>query len=153
MSPFLISQLLAACTLATGMVAFQFKEREHILRGWCIAALFAAAHFYLLGSNEACFLVGITAIRFLISSFSTDARLMYLFMALAIGGFAVTYENPVSLLALAATLIGLSASGALCIDDRRSIVGNTQPHYLVSGSRGNRSAVLREQSDRAIASP
>jgi len=110
MSPFLISQLLAACTLAAGMVAFQFKAREYILRGWCIAALFAAAHFYLLGSNEACFLVAITAARFLISSFSTDARLMYFFMALALGGFAVTYENPVSFLALAATLIGTYGS-------------------------------------------
>jgi hypothetical protein len=110
MSPFLISQLLAACTLATGMAAFQFKERKHILRGWCVAALFGAAHFYILGSNEACFLVAITAVRFLISSFNTDARLMYFFMALAIGGYAVTYENPVSVLALAATLTGTYGS-------------------------------------------
>jgi hypothetical protein len=110
MSPFILSQLLAGATLLAGMAAFQFKERKHILRGWCVAALFAAAHFYLLGSYEACLLIAITATRFLVSSFTTDARLMYLFLALSVGGFALTYESPVSLLALTATLIGTVGS-------------------------------------------
>ncbi|MGI9291426.1 MAG: YgjV family protein [Gammaproteobacteria bacterium] len=106
MTPFLLSQILATCTLITGMVAFQLPERTHILRGWCLAALFAAAHFFVLGSVEAGVLILVTALRFMISSFTTDKRLMYLFMALAVGGFALTYQTPVSWLALAATLIG-----------------------------------------------
>ncbi len=110
MTPFIFSQILAGLTLVTGMAAFQFKERKHILRGWCIAAFLAAAHFYVLGSIEASLLVAITATRFLISSFTTDSRLMYLFLALSIGGFALTYESPVSFLALTATLIGTSGS-------------------------------------------
>lgn len=110
MSPFVISQILAGLTLVTGMAAFQFKTRKYILRGWFVAATFASIHFYLLGSAEACFLVAITAIRFLIASFTTDARLMYLFLALAVGGFVMTYESPVSLLALAATVIGTIGS-------------------------------------------
>jgi hypothetical protein len=109
-SLFILSQILAGATLLTGMAAFQFRERKHILRGWCVAALFAAAHFYALGSNEACILIVITATRFLVASFTTDSRLMYLFLALSVGGFALTYESPVSLLALTATLIGTIGS-------------------------------------------
>jgi len=109
-TPFVLSQVLAGLTLVSGMAAFQFKERRHILRGWCVAALFAAAHFYILGANEAAILVLVTAVRFLISSFTTDARLMWLFLGLSVAGFALTYESPVSLLALAATLIGTIGS-------------------------------------------
>jgi hypothetical protein len=110
MSAFLISQLFAAATLVTGMAAFQFRKREHILRGWVVAALFAAAHFWFLEAYEACFLVLATATRLLVSSFTTDTRLMYLFLAIALGGFALTYQTPVSLLALAATLVGTVGS-------------------------------------------
>jgi hypothetical protein len=110
MTPFILSQILAGLTLITGMVAFQFRERTHILRGWCVAALFAAAHFYVLGANEACLLILVTATRFLVSSFTTDKRMMWLFLALSAGGFALTYASPVSLLALAATLIGTVGS-------------------------------------------
>lgn len=110
MTPFIASQILAGLTLLTGMAAFQFKERKHILRGWCLAATFAAIHFYLLGSTEAALLVGVTALRFLVSSLTTDKRLMYLFLTLAVGGFALTYTSPVSFLALTSTLIGTVGS-------------------------------------------
>jgi hypothetical protein len=110
MSAFILSQLLAGGTLLVGMAAFQFRERTHILRGWCLAATLAAAHFYVLGSIAACLLVAVTALRFLISSFTTDARLMYLFLALAVCGFILTYASPVSFIALAATLIGTFGS-------------------------------------------
>jgi hypothetical protein len=106
MSPFLISQLLAAATLITGMAAFQLRDRKHILRGWSLAASFAAVHFFVLGSNEAGILIVITATRFIVSSFTTDKRLIYLFMALSIAGFAWTYDTPVSWLAFGATMIG-----------------------------------------------
>ena len=110
MTPFVLSQIFAGLTLLTGMAAFQLRERVHILRGWFLAAAFAAIHFYLLGSVEACLLVAVTATRFLISSFTTDSRLMWLFLLLSVIGFAWTYESPVSLLALAATIIGTVGS-------------------------------------------
>jgi hypothetical protein len=106
MSAFALSQILAGMTLITGMAAFQFKERKHILRGWFVAAVFAAIHFYLLGSTEACLLVSVTALRMLVSSFTTDSRMMWLFLTLAIAGFVLTFENPVSLLGMAATICG-----------------------------------------------
>ena len=110
MTPFIASQILAGLTLLTGMAAFQFRDRKIILRGWFLAAVFAAAHFYLLGSIEACLLVSVTAMRMLVSSFSTDSKLMWLFLLLAVGGFVVTYESPISFLALFATIIGTIGS-------------------------------------------
>jgi len=110
MTPFLLSQILAGVTLLIGMAAFQFRSRVAILRGWCVAAIVAAVHFYILGNVEACVLVLITASRFLIASFTTDKRLMYVFLILSVTGYALTYEDPVSLLALAATLIGTFGS-------------------------------------------
>ncbi len=110
MTPFILSQILAGLTLITGMTAFQFKERRHILLGWCVAASLAAAHFFILGRREAGMLITVTALRFLVSSFTTDARLMYLFLALSVAGFTLTYSSPVSFLALTATLIGTYGS-------------------------------------------
>lgn len=106
MSDFVISQILALGTLVAGMAAFQFRRRVIILRVWCLAAAFGAAHFWFLDAFEACLLVGITATRFLVSSFTTDKRMFWLFMVLAVAGWAWTYQSPVSYLALAATLVG-----------------------------------------------
>ena len=106
LSDFAISQLLALGTLLAGMTAFQFEDRVTILRFWCLAATLGAVHFWFLGAIEACLLVGVTALRFLVSSFTTDRRMFYLFIVLAIIGFGWTYNAPVSLLALLATLIG-----------------------------------------------
>ena len=110
MTPFALSQILAALTLITGMTAFQFRQRKHILLGWCVAASLAAVHFFVLGRVEAGMLVAVTALRFLVSSFTTDARLMYLFLIMSVAAFALTYSSPVSYLALTATLIGTYGS-------------------------------------------
>ena len=106
MTPFIISQILAFITLIIGMVAFQCKDRQNLLRGWFLAAMFAALHFYYLDNIEAAVLVAIIGIRFLVSSITFDKRLMYFFMAISIAAYAYTYAQPVSLLALTATMIG-----------------------------------------------
>jgi len=106
LTPFLISQILAVGTLVAGMAAFQFRDRTIILRGWFVAALFGSAHFWFLDAYEACLLVGVTALRFLVSSFTTNRRAYYFFMVLAVAGFTVTYQSLLSFLPLAATLVG-----------------------------------------------
>lgn len=106
MSPFILSQVLAFITLIIGMAAFQFKDRQNILRGWFFAAMFAAAHFYYLDNIEAAILVAIIGIRFLVSSITFDKRLMYFFMGISLAAYAYTYTQPISLLALTATMIG-----------------------------------------------
>ncbi len=110
MTPFILSQILAGMTLITGMAAFQFKERVHMLRVWALGATFASAHFYLLGSYEACLLVAVTALRFIVSSFTTDKRIMWLFIALGLTGFGFTYVGWISILPLIATLAGTVGS-------------------------------------------
>ena len=67
-------------------------------------------HFYLLGSYEACLLVAVTALRFVVSSLTTDKRIMWLFIALGLTGFAFTYVGWISLLPLVATLAGTLGS-------------------------------------------
>lgn len=110
MSYFVISQILAGGTFVTGLIAFQLQNRVHMLRAWGLAASFGAAHFWFLGAPEASLLVAITASRFIISSFTIDSRLMYFFLALAVGSFWFTYTTPISILALVATLIGTYGS-------------------------------------------
>ena len=110
MSNFLLSQMVAFMALLAGMAAAQFKTRQHILQGWFVAAMLAAVHFWLLGAIEACLLVSLTAMRFLVSSFTTNPRIMYLFLALSFIAYVLTYNDPVSLLALAATLTATVAS-------------------------------------------
>jgi len=106
MSDFLISQILALGTLICGIAAFQFKTRVVILRMWAVAAAFGSAHFWFLDAFEACALVGITATRFFTASFTTDKRIFYLFIGLALTGYAWTYDTPISMLTLIATLVG-----------------------------------------------
>ena len=110
MDAFLWSQVLAGMTLITGMTAFQFRERVTMLRTWALGASFAAVHFFLLGSFEAGILVAVTALRFVVSSFTTDWRMMWLFLTLSVAGFAFTYAGPASLLPLFATLVGTVGS-------------------------------------------
>jgi hypothetical protein len=110
MSAFVLSQILASLTLITGMAAFQLRDRKQILRGWFLAATFAAIHFFLLGSIEAGILVSITALRMLVSSFTTNPRMMWLFLTTSVVAYVATYNSPVSLLALGATIIGTVGS-------------------------------------------
>ena len=63
MTPFIISQVLAFITLIIGMVAFQCKDRQNLLRGWFFAAMFAAAHFYYLDNIEAAVILSVAEIK------------------------------------------------------------------------------------------
>ena len=81
-----------------------------MLRMWALGATFASIHFYLLGSYEACLLVAVTALRFIVSSLTTDKRIMWVFIGVSLTGFAFTYVGWISLLPLIATLAGTVGS-------------------------------------------
>lgn len=110
MSRFLLSQCLAALAFAAGLAAFQFRTRPAILRSWCLSAGLSATHFLLLDVPVAATLGCITSIRFMTASLTRDRRIMVVFMALTLAGFAATYSRPVGILALAATLLGTWAA-------------------------------------------
>jgi hypothetical protein len=110
MSTFLLSQLLAALAFAAGLAAFQFRARPAILRSWAVCAALNGTHFLLLDVPGAATLAAMISVRFLIASFTSDRRIMVLFMVLAVAGFLATVTRPVGFLALAATLLGTWAS-------------------------------------------
>jgi hypothetical protein len=110
MSPFLLSQILAALAFAAGLAAFQFRARPSILRSWSLCAALNGAHFLLLGVPGAATLAAMISVRFLIASFTSDRRIMAFFMILAVAGFLATFTRPVGFLALASTLLGTWAS-------------------------------------------
>ncbi|HEX5056109.1 MAG TPA: YgjV family protein [Gammaproteobacteria bacterium] len=117
MDNFLVSQVLAGVAFGFGMCSFQFGVRRHILWCWSASAFFNALHFLVLGQITAGVLILTTCVRFMTASFTTDRRLMYLFIVILLAGFAITFRSPVSLLAVGAALLG--TWGAFQSDDRR----------------------------------
>ena len=105
MDSFLISQVLAAVAFTCGVISFQLKKRRNVLLWLCASALSNAAHFFFLGRAGAGTLYVVMGIRVFTAAFTTDRRLMYLFMGLILAGFAVSYERPLDILALFGSLL------------------------------------------------
>ncbi len=105
MDSFLISQALAAVAFTFGVVSFQCKERRNVLLWLCGSALMNAFHFFVLGRNGAGTLYIVMGVRVFTAAFTTDRRLMYVFMALIVTGFFVSYERPLDILALFGSLL------------------------------------------------
>ncbi len=105
MDSFLISQMLAAVAFSCGVISFQLKKRRSVLLWLCGSALSNAAHFFVLGRAGAGTLYVVMGVRVFTAAFTTDRRLMYLFMGLILAGFAVSYERPLDILALFGSLL------------------------------------------------
>lgn len=105
MDSFLLSQALAAVAFTCGVVSFQCKERRSVLLWLCGSALMNAFHFFVLGRNGAGTLYVVMGVRVFTAAFTTDRRLMYVFMALIVAGFYVSYERPLDILALFGSLL------------------------------------------------
>jgi len=106
MSLFVISQILAVLALVFGMASFQFKPRKTVLLCIFFCAIFNASHFLVLERYGAGTLIFINSLRFLVAAFFPSRRWMWVFVGLSLIGFAFTWTDIVSLLGLAATLIG-----------------------------------------------
>lgn len=107
---FLLSQCLAALAFAAGIAAYQGRSRTRILTRWALAAAFNTAHFLLLGVPGVAMITFITCLRFLAAARTSDRRMMWIFMVVAVVGFLATYTRPLGFVALAATLLGTWAS-------------------------------------------
>jgi len=107
---FFLSQCLAALAFAAGIAAYQGRTRASILGRWALAAALNTAHFLLLGLPGVATITFITCLRFLAASRTSDRRMMWIFMALAVVGFLATYTRPLGFIALASTLLGTWAS-------------------------------------------
>ena len=105
MDSFLISQALAAVAFTCGVISFQYKKRRNVLLWLSASALTNACHFFVLGRNGAGTLYVVMGVRVFTAAFTTDRRLMYVFMALIVAGFFVSYERPLDILALFGSLL------------------------------------------------
>lgn len=110
MSLFVISQLLAICSLLIGITAFQLQQRKYILRGWSLALLFYAAHFALLHQSVAALFILINATRLYVGSCTTGRRWMVFFMSVVVLHFFISEKQPIHVLAFVAALLGTCGS-------------------------------------------
>ncbi len=91
-SAFFISQILIGVAFIFDLASFQFKARKVTLSLFALSASLISAHYFFLSEFAAGVIVALSAARFIVSIFSTDARLKYLFLLLitALGIWAYT---------------------------------------------------------------
>ena len=117
MTPFILSQILIGIAFLFDLASFQFKKREITLSFFAAAALLIAVHFFLLGHVTAGLIAGLSALRFLVSIFTTHQYVMYVFLLL-MGGVAIsTFDGIEDLFILSMGV--LSTIGAFQKDEKR----------------------------------
>ncbi len=110
MSEFLLSQLIAGGALTAALLTFQFKRNEYILVAFAVMSSLISLHFYVLGEYTASAIVALSVARFITSIFSKHYAFMYLFLALTILVGWLTYAEWYNLIAIAAGLLGVTAT-------------------------------------------
>ncbi|MDP6447185.1 MAG: YgjV family protein [Pirellulaceae bacterium] len=110
MDPFLLSQALAASAFLLGLLAVQFKGRRTILLCLFLCTLLNSAHFFVLARPGAAALLIITAVRYLTAAATTRRPIMFVFLVITIAAALVTFRSPLSLIALAAVVLGTIGS-------------------------------------------
>ncbi|HFT7392488.1 YgjV family protein [Aeromonas hydrophila] len=116
MSLFLWSQLVVSLALLLDLLSFQLRDRRRILACLALSCALNGAHFALLGQASAALLLWLASLRFVVSMLATRRLLMWLFMGLSCLAVLVTYQGPLALLGLLASL--LQTRAAFCPDDR-----------------------------------
>jgi hypothetical protein len=117
MSAFVISQVLIGIAFLFDLASFQLKKREYTLICFTIAASLISVHFFLLGAVTAGFVVAVSAVRFLVSIFTTDKRMKYLFLAaiFLLGVWTYdSFEDPLITIAML-----FSTIAAFSVDEKR----------------------------------
>ncbi|WP_023603256.1 YgjV family protein [Aliivibrio logei] len=145
MSLFFISQVLVAIAIIFDLMSFQFKERKSIVACLFFSGILISSHFYLLEQWTAASLMAIATIRYLISIFSTSAKLKYLFYSASILTTVFTYSGLTSVISCLGSLFQTAA--AFNKEDKRlrelMVVGTSfwlLNNYLI----GSPTAVLME---------
>lgn len=116
MSLFLWSQLVVSLALLLDLLSFQLRARRTILACLALSCALNGAHFALLGQWSAALLLWLASLRFVVSMLATHRFLMWLFMGLSCLAVLATYQGPLALLGLLASL--LQTRAAFCPDDR-----------------------------------
>lgn len=117
LSPFALSQVLAAVAIICDLLSFQFKNRRQIIAFLMISCSLIAAHFLLLNHWTAASMAGLAALRFFVSYHTTSKTVMALFLLAALALAALTFEGVLSVLSCLGGLFG--TIGSFCTEDRR----------------------------------
>ena len=110
MTDFALSQIFAGIAFAFGLASVQFKTRRSILSCLIVSVAFNGVHFYYLGRPGASALMLLIGLRYLVALFTSDRKVMVFFLFVTCGTLALTFKSPLSLLALAGSLIGTYGS-------------------------------------------
>lgn len=102
---FLISQILIGFAFVSDFFSFQFKSRKKVLAFIVLSCFFIATHLFLLKEYTGAVLISISMVRYFISIYTTNQRLMYFFLVLIFVGTYFTYTRWVDLLALLSNIL------------------------------------------------
>ena len=90
---FIISQIAVSIAIIFDFLSLQYKKREYTFICLVISASLISAHYFLLGKIAAGIIVLFSVLRFGTCYFTTDKRLMFLFIALNAGSLFFTYTE------------------------------------------------------------
>ena len=110
LNAFWISQGLIGLALVSDVISYQMKRREHVLGFFVVSRLLIALHLYLREQPTAAALLGLAAVRFFVSIFTTRHEVMYFFLALSTILTFILYSSWLDIWAWACNVIFTFAS-------------------------------------------
>ena len=110
LSTFIVSQILIAIAFAFDLASFQFKVRTYTLICFTCAASLISIHFFLLGAVTAGAVVALSAFRFLVSIFTTNRNVLYVFLTAVLLASVATFDGIEDILITIAMLLSTFAA-------------------------------------------
>ncbi|MCG9696109.1 YgjV family protein [Shewanella sp. Isolate11] len=101
MSAFMLSQLLITVAIIFDLISFQFKQKRFIVACLAVSCVLSSTHFVLLEQWTAAALMMMAAIRYFVTIFSHDKRLLVLFLSLNSVLTYITFAGVLSLVSFA----------------------------------------------------
>lgn len=77
---FILSQIVIWIAMIFDFLSFQVKKREHTIFILIISAILVSLHYYLLNKTTASAIVLFSVIRFIVSYFSTNKKILLFFI-------------------------------------------------------------------------
>ena len=110
MTPFLWSQIVAACAFLMGLISYQFRQRQSVLMCLTGLALLNSCHFLLLDRLTPAVIMLLTGTRYVTAMYTQRRILVFLFLVAAVVTLLLTWNGPLNLLALAGVFCGTIGS-------------------------------------------
>ena len=125
-SAFVASQILAGVAFVFGLSAYQCRTRKQTVTAFMCAQICNSTHLFLLGATAGALIMGLSALRFFTSIFTTHPAVKYTFIGVVLVVGAFVYEEIYDVLPVFASIFGTLA--AFEEKDRR------MRHYFMIGS-------------------